>query len=131
MKAWCTMTTTSPLDGIFSRGFDKPSDFLCCACGLRTTEVDTYFALLSGEKTVEEIRKIIKRDRTTVQRVLSRLHKKGLVVREARTFPRGGYYYVYRAVSTEDVRRRILEQLERWYEETKRFLTESWPDPAQ
>ncbi len=122
------MTTYDPLDGIFTRGFESPSDFLCCACGLKTTEVDTYFALLTGEKTVEEIRAIVHRDRTTVQRVLSKLHKKGLVVREARTFPRGGYYYVYKAVSTEEVKERILSQLDDWYEATRKFLLSKWPE---
>ncbi|MHA1216417.1 MAG: helix-turn-helix domain-containing protein [Candidatus Thorarchaeota archaeon] len=125
------MTTHDPLDGIFMREFETPSDFLCCACGLRTTEVQTYFSLLDGKKSVEEIRKIVKRDRTTVQRVLSRLHEKGLVVREARTFPRGGYYYIYRAVSTEEVKQRILEQLDRWYQETRRFLLSRWPGATQ
>ncbi len=122
------MTAREALIGLFDKGFDKPSDLLCCAFGLRNTEIDAFFSLLSGPKTVREISTQVNRERSTVQRVLKRLHKKGLVEQEGRTFDRGGYYYVYRAVSTKDVRDQILSQLERWYNETRRFLLESWPE---
>ncbi len=123
------MTSRDPLDNLFSKRFDKPSDLLCCAFGLRDSEIDTYFALMSGEKTVEEIAQMIDRDRTTVQRVLKKLHKKGLVKRKSETFDRGGYYYVYNAISTGTVRKRILKQLDDWYSKTRKFLLAQWPDP--
>ena len=122
------MTTREALIGLFDKGFDKPSDLLCCAFGLRSTEIDAFFSLFSGPKTVREIASQVNRERSTVQRVLKRLHKKGLVEQEEQTFDRGGYYYVYRAVSTKEVRDQILSQLERWYRETRRFLLESWPE---
>ncbi|UCE10676.1 MAG: hypothetical protein JSW61_01730, partial [Candidatus Thorarchaeota archaeon] len=90
-------------------------------------------------KTVEEIRTAIGKDaktgrlkdRTTIQRVLKKLHDNGLVSRETEQFDRGGYYYVYHAVSTEDVRQRILAQLEIWYESTRNFLLQSWSATPQ
>jgi predicted transcriptional regulator len=122
------MTSRDPLTNLFAKKFDKPSDLLCCAFGLRDSEIDTYFALMSGEKTVEEIAEMIERDRTTVQRVLKKLHKKNLVKRKRETFDRGGYYYLYEAISTETVRTRILEQLDEWYSKTRKFLLAQWPD---
>ncbi len=113
--------------GLFTKSFEKPSDLLCCAFGLRNSEIDTYFSLISGPKTVEEISELIGKDRSTVQRVLNKLHKKNLVERVAHFIDRGGYYYEYRAKSTDDVREEILTQLDEWYEATKSFLLQSWP----
>ncbi len=124
-------TVRNPIEGLFTRTFDKPSDFLCCAFGLRSSEIDTYFALLSEPKSVKDIAKDINKDRSTVQRVLSRLLEKGLVVMETKYFDRGGFYHEYQAVSTEDVKQDILDQLDEWYSKTKRFLLKSWSAPSQ
>ncbi|MFX1561627.1 MAG: helix-turn-helix domain-containing protein [Promethearchaeota archaeon] len=121
------MSLREPMVGLFSKSFEKPSDLLCCAFGLRNSEIDTYFSLLSGPKTVEQISELIEKDRSTVQRVLNRLHKKSLVERKTHYIERGGYFYEYNAKSTEDVRKEILTQLDEWYEATKSFLLESWP----
>ena len=125
------MTARDSIDGFFLKRFDKPSDLLCCAFGLKNSEIDTYFALLSGSKTVEEIKSIVRRDRSTIQRVLKKLLDNGLVERDSKHFDRGGYYYVYRAISTDEVKSQILEQLEKWYSETKRFLMGTWPEPPR
>ena len=117
--------------GLFNRSFNKPSDLLCCAFGLRNSELDVYFELISGPKTVEQIAERIKRDRSTVQRVLNKLHSKGLVTRNTHKIQRGGYYYEYSAEDTEVVRNEILAQLEEWYTATKSFLLESWSQTAQ
>jgi predicted transcriptional regulator len=125
------MTARDALVGLFEKGFDKPSDLLCCAFGLRNTEIDAFFSLMSGPRTVKEIALKIGRDRSTIQRILTKLCQKGLVEQEERTFDRGGYYYMYRAVSSIDVRDQILSQLEEWYNQTRRFLLESWPDNSK
>ncbi|MFW9846598.1 MAG: helix-turn-helix domain-containing protein [Candidatus Thorarchaeota archaeon] len=123
------MSSKAPLADLFSKSFEKPSDLLCCAFGLRDTEIDVYFSLISGPKTVRNIATMINKDRSTVQRVLSSLKDKGLVEMNEKTFERGGYFYVYRALSTDAVREEILARLERWYTETRRFLLEPWTDP--
>ena len=125
------MSVREPLVGLFSKSFEKPSDFLCCAFGLRNSEIDTYFSLISGPKTVEQITDLIGKDRSTVQRVLNKLHKKNLVERNTHLIERGGYYYEYSAKSTDDVRKEILTQLENWYQATIRFLKQSWPQTPQ
>ena len=116
---------------LFSKSFDKQEDLLCCAFGLRDSEIAVYLYLVEGPKTVEEIAVVVEKDRSTVQRVLNRLHKKDLVERKTQSIERGGYYYEYLAKSTDRVRKEILAQLDDWYEETRRFLLESWPQTPQ
>lgn len=127
------MPLNKSLEGLFSEAFERPSDFLCCAFGLRESEIDVYFALLSGPKSVEELAtdERIDRDRSTVQRVLTKLLDAGLVMREEKHLERGGYYYLYRAVSEETVKHEILKQLDNWYEQTRRFLLNEWPELSE
>ncbi|MEM4735390.1 MAG: helix-turn-helix domain-containing protein [Candidatus Thorarchaeota archaeon] len=116
----------NPLDSLFKTSFRRPSDFICCAFGLQRSEIDTYFALLSGEKSASEISAALSLDRSTVQRALKSLMEKQLVFRNKRSIEGGGYYYTYRAVSTEEIRSQILQQLDKWYADTRRFLMQSW-----
>ncbi|MGY5863786.1 MAG: helix-turn-helix domain-containing protein [Candidatus Thorarchaeota archaeon] len=116
---------------LFSKSFDKQEDLLCCAFGLRDSEIAVYLYLIDGPKTIEEIAVIVEKDRTTVSRVLNRLREKDLVKRETTLLERGGYYYTYAAKSTDRVRNEILAQLDDWYNETRRFLLESWSQTPQ
>ncbi len=70
------MTARNPMMNLFTKSFDKPSELLCCAFGLKGSEIDVYFSLLKSPKTVEEIASDIGRDRSTVQRCLMNLKKK-------------------------------------------------------
>ena len=125
------MGARNPMVGLFTKAIDKPSDLLCCAFGLRSSELDVYFSLISGPKTVEQIAERIGKDRSTVQRVLKKLHDKGLAKRDTHKIQRGGYYHEYSAKETEIVRDQILVQLEQWYQATKSFLIESWSPTAR
>jgi len=125
------MSARNPMVGLFNKSFNKPSDLLCCAFGLRNSELDVYFSLISGPKSVEQIAERIGKDRSTVQRVLNKLHSKGLARRDTHKIQRGGYYYEYSAEETDVVRDQILTQLEDWYKATKSFLIESWSQTTQ
>ena len=125
------MSVRNPMVGLFNKSFNKPSDLLCCAFGLRNSELDVYFSLISGPKTVEQIAERIGKDRSTVQRVLNKLHTKKLAKRDKHQIERGGYYYEYSAEESEIVRDQILGQLEDWYQATKSFLKESWSQTSQ
>jgi predicted transcriptional regulator len=126
LKIYITMNGLNPLVGLFQKSFKRPSDLLCCAFGLRNSELDVYFSLISGPKTVEQIAEKIGKDRSTVQRVLNKLHSKGLARRKSQRIDRGGYFFEYSAVSSEVVREQILTQLEDWYKATRNFLLENW-----
>lgn len=125
------MNDRNQLVGLFQKSIKNPSDLLCCAFGLRNTELDVYFSLISGLRTVEEVAEKIGKDRSTIQRVLNGLHEKGLVIRESKKIPRGGYFYEYHAEASDTIRDQILAQLEEWYKTTRNFLLESWSQNAQ
>ena len=125
------MTARNPMVGLFTKNFERPSDMLCCAFGLKNSEIDAYFSLIRAPKTVENIAADINRDRSTVQRVLKKLHEKGLVIRETCHIDRGGYYFTYKAVSTKEVRNQIMTQLDEWYQTTRKFLLSSWSDSPE
>lgn len=125
------MSARNPMVGLFNKSFNRPSDLLCCAFGLRSSELDVFFSLVSGPKTVETISERIGKDRSTVQRVLNKLHSKGLVKRDTRNIQRGGYFYEYSAEDTDIVRDQILAQLEDWYKATRSFLLDSWSHSTQ
>jgi predicted transcriptional regulator len=125
------MSARESIFDLFSKSFDKKEDLLCCAFGLRDSEIAVYLYLVEGPKTVEEIAVVVEKDRSTIQRILNRLHKKDLVERRTQSIERGGYYYEYIAKSTDRVRNEILAQLDDWYDETRKFLLESWPKTPQ
>ncbi|MFW9805938.1 MAG: helix-turn-helix domain-containing protein [Candidatus Thorarchaeota archaeon] len=128
------MSLREPLVGLFSKEFEEPSDLLCCAFGFRDTETKTYFALIGGPKTVEQLSELphfVGKDRSTIQRVLNKLHKNSLVKRTRHFIERGGYYYEYEAISSEKVREELLSQLDEWYEATRSFLKQSWRQTPQ
>jgi predicted transcriptional regulator len=121
------MKARNPLVNLFSKTFDRPSDLLCCAFGLKTYEIDVYITLLAGPSSVKDIAQKIDADRSTVQRALQKLQELKLVTEpERKNIDRGGYYYEYQAISASDVRNQILDQLEHWYKRTRKFLLESW-----
>jgi predicted transcriptional regulator len=81
--------------------------------------------------TVEDISSIICRDRSTTQRALKTLLRKGLIERDRKHMERGGYFYIYKSISSEEVHKQILAQLDQWYQDTRRFLLESWPQSVE
>ena len=61
---------------------------------------------------VDEIANVVKKDRTTVYRVLKGLNERGLVVRECRILRGGGYKYIYRPVPIEDLKAVVIKRME-------------------
>jgi predicted transcriptional regulator len=132
MDSRVKMSAQNSLFKIFNQSFEQPKDLICCAFGLKNTELKVYFSLLAGPKSVKQIASEVDKDRTVVQRVLKKLKNKKLITRKRvqseRHLETGGFLYHYEVISSEKVRRQILEQLDDWYKATRRFLLESWPD---
>lgn len=84
---------------------------LRCAFGLSNPEFRVLKTLLSrGELSVEEIAKAMGKDRTTVQRAIPGLVKKGLVKRRQYNLETGGYQYHYLPQDRDAIKARIQEQ---------------------
>jgi predicted transcriptional regulator len=124
------MKNTKNSTGILTQRIETRKDLLCCAFDLRECEITIYRSLIDTPMTVEDLSSIICRDRSTTQRSLQKLLDKGLVERDRKQMEKGGYFYIYKAVSSEEIRNQILTQLDQWYQETRRFLLESWPQSA-
>ena len=77
----------------------EASDVMHCFLGLRTLEIDVYFYLLKGQATVKEVSEALGRNRSSVQRSTQNLVQRGFAHRRTRTLRKGGYEYVYEAVS--------------------------------
>jgi len=85
--------------------------------GLRSQDLVTYDAVSSqpGAST-NELATELDRDRSNVNRSLTRLGEAGLVCRQRRLLDGGGYFYAYFAESDEIVADRLTEALDRWTE---------------
>ncbi len=103
------------------------SDLLACSLGLSKREVAVLLRLLEsrGWLTISEIASRSRRDRSVVQRALASLSAKGVVERDQRNRPGGGYEYLYRAKGKKEIKRSISgksrafcamvdERLRRW-----------------
>ena len=85
--------------------------------GLRSNDLATYNALSSqpGAST-KELATELNRDRSNVNRSLTRLDEAGIVCRQRRLLDNGGYYYAYFAEPSEVVADRLREALDHWTE---------------
>ena len=85
--------------------------------GLRSQDLATYDAVSSqpGAST-KELAADLDRDRSNVNRSLTRLDEAGLVCRQRRLLDGGGYFYAYFAEPGDIVADRLSEALERWTE---------------
>lgn len=87
-------------------------DLLRCAFGLSKREVSVLLKLLESGQwlTVSSVSARSGRDRSVVQRAILSLMRKGIVERDHRNRPGGGYEYVYRASDKRRIKRAILEK---------------------
>jgi predicted transcriptional regulator len=114
----CDKRVRSLLDVVYDFG-DAEINALLLLCG-------------AGEARVGEISKLAGKDRSTVQRLLTRLTKAGLVQREARccTGPKKGRYFVYSLVSPSKLRSRMRARTRQWYLDKMAAIEGfHWPQP--
>ncbi|MFW9932543.1 MAG: hypothetical protein ACFFDR_07790 [Candidatus Thorarchaeota archaeon] len=129
------MTTQNGMKGLLVNSITEPCGLLCCAFGVKTSAAKIYLELRDTPMTVEELAEKVGKERSVVQRYLQELSnpdlKPSLVLRDTISLDRGGYYHVYRRNSSEEIRKKMLSQLDQWYRETRKYLLETWPEPAQ
>jgi len=85
--------------------------------GLRSQDLATYDAVSADPgASTKELAADLDRDRSNVNRSLTRLDEAGLVCRQRRLLDGGGYYYACFAEPGEIVNDRLTEALDRWTE---------------
>ena len=87
-------------------------DLLRCSFGLSKLEVRVLMRLMDAPSwsAIPPIARSMGRDRSLIQKGLSSLLSKGIIEREQRNKPSGGYEYLYRAKDKRMIRRAILDR---------------------
>jgi predicted transcriptional regulator len=80
---------------------------LKCSLGLSRSEIRLLKALPLKELDARSIATLMRKDRTSVQRALSKLHRKGLVHRRQVNKGEGGYFFLYKPVPKQVMKERI------------------------
>ena len=90
---------------------------LRCTFELTDLEVSITLMLPTEGMRVKEIQKILKKDRTTIQKSLKVLIDKELIFRESKCCVQGkrGRYFVYKSLEREEIRKRVLDSINKWY----------------
>ncbi|HIQ32157.1 MAG TPA: hypothetical protein EYH55_01570 [Methanothermococcus okinawensis] len=98
-------------------------NIMCCIFDIKPLDVAVYLTLLkNGPSRVSTIAQLLNRDRSTIQRSMQNLIRAGLVRRKQVNLRKGGYFYRYEAVPFSEVRSRILETIEEWRNEVRRWI---------
>ncbi|MDK2795030.1 MAG: hypothetical protein PWQ22_224 [Archaeoglobaceae archaeon] len=99
-----------------------------CFFGLNPQDVEVYEAILGGLEKIEELSSFLGKKENSVYRSIQRLLLAGLIYREKRILPAGGYYFVYRAVPKESVAKEIESTLNIFCEKVRKFLRDFLAD---
>lgn len=100
-------------------------DLVQCAYSLNSFEVEVYERLLeTGPINANELADRMGRDRSTVYRALQKMMSCGMVLRETRSIPRGGYYHLYKAIGRKELKRKLKACVDDWYRRMQRALEE-------
>jgi predicted transcriptional regulator len=88
------------------------TDLLTCLYNLKPTDIDSLLALAKNENaTLDQIAKIIQKDRSSVHRCLSKLVSINLVSRQTKSLKGGGYYHTYAMLDPATIKKHALERV--------------------
>lgn len=94
------------------------SDLLRCSFELNKTEYNVMMFLLKTEKahTAANIGKMMRLDRTTVQKAIKCLTEKELVIRLQDNLKKGGYTFFYKIKDKESIKSRMAKLVNDWHD---------------
>ena len=99
------------------------TDLLTCLYNLKPTDIEVLLALAKNENaTLDQIAKIVKKDRSSVHRCLSKLVSINLVSRQSKSLKSGGYYHTYAMLDPATIRKHALERVEEITESLKALI---------
>ena len=92
---------------------------------LSASETEVMYFLCNNEARASEIAEELGKDRSTVQRYLSKLRTTGLLERESVVEEgKKGRHYIYRVPDKEEMKDKIKNKMEEWEEEKMQVLEE-------
>jgi len=100
-------------------------DLLKVLYNLSSSETEVLYFLCDNEARASEIAEQLGKDRSTIQRYLSKLRTTGLLERESIVDEgKKGRYYVYTVQDKEEMKEEIKQRLNEWQEEKVKVLNE-------
>jgi len=88
------------------------ADLLSCLYNLKPTDLEVLLEVTRNENaTLDEIAKLVQRDRSSVHRCLSKLVSANLVTKQTKTLKNGGYYHAYSMVELATIKRHAKERV--------------------
>ncbi len=107
------------------RGDFKCDDIAKCILGLKNIDIETYKILaIKGPMTAEKLGELLSRERSTAYRSLQSLMGCGLVHRETRTIPTGGYFYEYIPLDPLRMKEMVIQNINEWSDKMKKLVAE-------
>ena len=98
-------------------------DFIRCVYNLNETDVRVLQAFSGNKgKTVNEITKILKKDRSTIHRCLEKLVACNLCYKERKAGKNRGFVDYYYIIPEKEILKRAEENLDRCYKNIKNML---------
>jgi predicted transcriptional regulator len=96
------------------------TDLLTCLYNLKPSDLDVLLALAKNENsTLDQIAKIVQKDRSSVHRCLSKLVSINLVSRQTKSLKGGGYYHTYAMFDPATIKKHALERVKEITESLK------------
>ncbi|MBE8538781.1 helix-turn-helix domain-containing protein [Geoglobus acetivorans] len=95
-----------------------------CFYGINDSDAQIYRLLIERNLKIEEISQILGRGENSVYKSLQKLLIAGLVVREKKVLPGGGYYYTYRSVSPNKLAEEMRRIMKEWCEKVAFTINE-------
>lgn len=87
---------------------------------LNPSEAEVFYYLCDNEKRVSKVAENLDKDRSTVQRYLSKLRSAGLVKRRSKVEEgKKGRYFIYTTEDKERLKEKIKKRLEDWSRDKK------------
>jgi predicted transcriptional regulator len=90
---------------------------------LSGSETEVMYFLCDNEARVSEIAEELGKDRSTIQRYLSKLRSAGLIQRETVTEKgKKGRYYIYSVPDKQEMKENIQEKMQEWEDDKMDIL---------
>ena len=95
----------------------KQEELIRCSFNLNKTEYNVFMFMLKRNQpyTVSRIAKIMRLERTTVQKAVKNLFNKKLIKRIQRNLPRGGYIFIYEINNKDEIKDKMKKIVYEWY----------------
>lgn len=98
------------------------NEIIKCSLGITKAEkvIMDFFISNSEEFNSTEISKRTRLQLSTVQKALKKLHEKNILLRSQKNLDNGGYVFVYRANSKQEIRQTIKDIIRGWSEKVEK-----------